>query len=167
MAVVFISPKKRQRTFFVAITLGLLAFLGFISLGVMSSTPPEIDTAIVYNKAKINIDMSVFDSDRFKNLKSSTEMGVQYAYKVVTKSKLTEEGFISSSSETLARKKLEDNGLTVISLKETGAGRDNPFVPYYVVAPKVTQTSADVASTTPSTENPPAGQSGSSTPPII
>ena len=113
MAVVFISPRKRQRTFFVAITVALLLFLGFISLGVISSKPPKVDSTVVFNSAKINIDMSIFDSVRFKNLKSPPEMGIQFRYKALTKSKRAEEGFISSGSIAQAREKLEGMGLTV------------------------------------------------------
>jgi hypothetical protein len=137
MAVVFISPKKRQRTFFVAITLAFLLFLTFISLGIMSSSPPESESLIVFNKAKINIDMSIFDSPKFKNLQSPSEMGIQYKYKALTKSKIVEEGFISAGSMEKAKKILEDNGLSVTSLVEGTTGRENPFIPYYTVAPKV------------------------------
>ena len=80
MAVVFISPKQRQKMFFMGITVMFLLFLIIISLGVFLSKPSEVSSVLVFNKPKVNIDMSIFDSDQFKNLQPFTEMETQYSY---------------------------------------------------------------------------------------
>ena len=152
MAVVFISPKKRQRAFFVILTLGFLLFIGFISLGIFFAKPKAVSPSVVFNKSKINIDMSIFDSQRFRNLHDSPVMGFQYNYRALNRSKIVETGFISAESVDEAKKTLEGMGLTVTFLEEVKLGRDNPFVPYYTVvaAPVVPPvTPAAASSTTP------------------
>jgi len=131
MAVVFISPKRRQRMFFLVITVVFLLFLVIISLAVFLSGPKEISPVLVFNKPKINIDMSIFDSDQFKNLQAFPEMETQYSYKATNKNNKQETGFISAVSIDQARTNLEGNGLTVSEIKEVELGRDNPFVSYY------------------------------------
>jgi hypothetical protein len=137
MAVVFISPKQRQKMFFMGITIMFLLFLLIISLGVFLSTPKEVLPVLVFNKPKVSIDISVFDSDQFKNLQPFPEMEVQYSYKATDKNNKPKTGFISAVSEEQARTTLKGMGLNVSDLKETEIGRDNPFIPYYqpVVAP--------------------------------
>jgi len=131
MAVVFISPKQRQKMFFIAITLLLLLFLVVVSLGVFLAKPKEVSSSLVFNKPKVNINMKVFDSDQFKNLLPFTEMEMQYSYKATTKDNKQQEGFISAVSIDKAREILESMGLDVIEIKEAAVGRDNPFTPYY------------------------------------
>jgi len=131
MAVVFISPKQRQKVFFMGITVVFLLILIFISFGVFLYNPSEVSTALVFNRPKVNVDMAVFDSDSFKNLQPFTEMQIQYSYKATTKTNQQESGFISATSIDEARKILTDEGLTVIEVKEVEVGRDNPFTPYY------------------------------------
>jgi predicted tellurium resistance membrane protein TerC len=131
MAVVFISPKQRQKMFFLGITVMFLLFLIIISLGVFLSKPKEILPVMVFNEPKVNIDMSVFNSDQFKNLRPFPEMETQYSYKATTKNNQPETGFISAISIDQARTILESMGLTVSELKEVKIGRDNPFTSYY------------------------------------
>ncbi len=131
MAVVFISPKQRQKMFFIGITVAFLLFLVIISLGVFLAQPKEVPTAIVFNHAKVDIDMSIFDSDQFKNLQTFPEMEIQYSYSATTKSKATKTGFISAPSEDQARAVLAGMGLNVSELTVAQIGRDNPFTPYY------------------------------------
>ena len=140
MAVVFISPKGRQRKFFLVITAMFLLFLAAVSFGVFLSKPKEVLLLMVFNKPKVNIDMKIFDSDQFKNLQPFAEMETQYSYKAVTKDNKPVTGFVSAASLDKARAILENMDLTVSELKEAGVGRENPFTPYYqtVVAPTPT-----------------------------
>ena len=119
------------------ITIMFLLFLVVISLGVFLSKPKEVLPALVFNKPKVNIDMSIFDLDQFKNLQSFPGMEIQYSYKAFTKKNKIETGFISAVSIDQAKTILEGMGLTVSELKEAEIGRDNPFTPYYqpVIAP--------------------------------
>ena len=133
MAVVFISPKERQRVFFIGITIVFVLFLIVISSVVFLSKPKEVLPVLVFNKPKITIDMSIFDSEQFRNLQSFIEMQTQYSYKAVTKDKKPKSGSITAASIDQAKADLESMGLTVTELKQVEVGRDNPFVPYYTV----------------------------------
>ena len=119
------------------ITITLLLFLAVISFTVILSGPKEISQVLVFNKPKINIDMSIFSSDQFRNLQPFPEMQTQFSYKAIGKDKKVKSGFISAVSITQARADLESKGLTVTELKEVEIGRDNPFVPYYKVVTPV------------------------------
>ena len=123
--------------FFMGITIMFLLFLIVISLGVFTSGPKEVSPVLVFNKPKVNIDMSIFDSEQFKNLQPFIRMEMQYSYKAKTRDNRLETGFISAVSINQAKADLENRGLTVSEIKEVEIGRDNPFIPYYqsVVAP--------------------------------
>ena len=133
MAVVFISPKERQRVFFIGITIVFVLFLIVISFVVFLSKPKEVLPVLVFNKPKINIDMNILDSEQFRNLQPFIEMQTQYSYKAVTKDKKSKSGSITAVSIDQAKADLESMGLTVTEIKQVEVGRDNPFVPYYTV----------------------------------
>lgn len=139
MAIVFISPKQRQRTFFTGITVVFLLFIIFLSLGVFLSGPKNVSPALVFNKPKVNIDMSIFDSDQFKNLEFFSEMEMQYLYEATDKNNKVQTGSITAPSKEKAEEILKSRGLESIKIKDIEIGRDNPFVPYYetnVIPPK-------------------------------
>lgn len=114
-----------------------LALAGF-SIFVLLSPPQQVETVLVFSKPPVNVDVSVLDTDQFKNLQSFTPMEKQYAYSAKDKDNIQLAGSISAESEELARKMLEDKGWTVLELKEVKIGRDNPFIPYQAV--KTTKT---------------------------
>jgi hypothetical protein len=141
MAVVFISPKQRQKMFFIVITAVFLVFLVVVFLGVFLVQPKEVSPTLVFNKPKVNVDMKIFDSDQFKNLQPFSEMQIQYSYKAITKDNKTEAGFISAVSIDQARTLLQSRYTDITEIKEAEIGRDNPFTAYYqVVAPATTTT---------------------------
>jgi len=142
MAVVFISPKKRQKVFFMGITAMFLLLLVVIFFGVFLSKPKDVLPVMVFNKPKVNIDMKIFDSDQFKNLQPFAEMEIQYSYKAFTKDNKLKTGFISAVSIDQAMTILEDMKLTISELKEAEIGRDNPFTPYYT--PVATSTAPNI-----------------------
>lgn len=117
--------------FFMGITIMFLLFLVVISLGVFLSSPKKASTLPAFNKPKINIDMSVFDSTQFKNLQPLPGMLMQFSYKAETKDKKIQAGIVYADSMDDAKAILEGRGLTVTALGETEIGRDNPFTPYY------------------------------------
>ena len=131
MAVVFISPRQRQRVFFMGITAVVILFLIIISFGVFLSAPAEVSPVLVFNRPKVNIDMSVFGTDQFKNLHSVPDMQTLYSYKATDKNGKPKEGFKVDVSIDQAKTDLEAEGLTITELKEAEAGRTNPFSPYY------------------------------------
>jgi hypothetical protein len=138
VAVVFISPKQRQKVFFMGITAVFLLFLAIISAIVFLSGPKEVAPILVFNKPKVNVNIAVFDSEQFKNLEPFAGMEVQYTYTALTKQNKTQTGFISAVSVEAATAKLTSMGLKVSEVKEAQIGRDNPFTPYYqvIVTPK-------------------------------
>ncbi|MCX6720936.1 MAG: hypothetical protein NTW11_03985 [Candidatus Staskawiczbacteria bacterium] len=131
MAVVFISPRQRQKMFFLGITAMFLLLLVVISLGVFMSKPSGGSFAVVFNRPKVNIDMSVFSTDQFKNLLPLPEMQIQYNYTATDQNKKQKSGFIMSVSIDQAKADLEAIGLVVNDIKEAEIGRTNPFTPYY------------------------------------
>ena len=117
--------------FFIGITVMFLLFLITIFLGVFLSSPKNVPQELIFNKPKVNVDMKIFESDQFKNLKPFIEMQTQYSYTATTKDKKIKTGFISAISISQAKTILEGMGLTVSDIKEIEIGRSNPFIPYY------------------------------------
>ena len=130
MAVVFISPKQRQKTFFLGIAIILLLFLLSVAFGVLFSGPKQVPPELVFNKPKVNIDTEIFDSEQFKNLQPFTQIPLQFKYKAATSQGKPAEGLISATSIEEARKTLEEMNFVAIELKEVDIGRENPFTPY-------------------------------------
>lgn len=131
MAVVFISPKQRQKMFFVGITVLFLLTILIVSLGVFVFEPKGETSSFKINKPKINIDMGVFETEQFHKLKNFTLMENRYSYVVTTKDGKQKEGFITALTIDDAKADLESQGYTVNEIKEAEIGRDNPFTPYY------------------------------------
>lgn len=134
MAVVFISPKQRQKVFLLGIVVMFLLFVVVISFVIFFAQPKEVSPTLVFNKPKVNVDMKIFESDQFKNLQTFPEIQIQYAYTAIAPGNKTVTGFISADSTDQARSILGNMGLTVSTLTEVEIGRDNPFTPYYPTA---------------------------------
>ncbi|HCC60062.1 MAG: hypothetical protein A2402_01345 [Candidatus Staskawiczbacteria bacterium RIFOXYC1_FULL_37_43] len=134
MAVVFISPKKRQRMFFAGITATFLVILAFISFLVFMAQPSPVSPEFVFNKPKFNINFNIFDSEEFKGLLPFNEMQRQFVYTAENESGNLEEGVISAVSAQEAKKVLEAMGFEIKTIEEAEAGRENPFTPYYEVS---------------------------------
>ena len=130
MAVVFISPKQRQKVFFMGITAVFLLFVVVVASIVFLSQPQQSQVQLVLNKPKINIDFKTLDSDGFKNLAPFSEMELQFTYDARTKEGTPKQGLISAVSTEEAINLLESMDLTVVHIQEVEIGRDNPFTPY-------------------------------------
>ncbi len=135
MAIVFISPKQRQKTFFMGITIVVLLFVAIIALSVFFAKPKEIAPELIFNKPKVNINLKALDSEQFKELEPFSEMEVQFSYSAVTEKRKNVTGIISAVSEDAAAEILKSMDLTVIEIKEVEIGRENPFTPYYETLP--------------------------------
>jgi len=131
MAVVFISPRQRQRKFFTVITVVFVLFLFAIYFGVFISTPTENLPTIVFNQAKITVNTSIFNSPQFKDLQPFIAMQSQYSYVATTKDNQIKTGFISAVSVSDAQAMLQGMGLSASEIKEVAIGRDDPFSSYY------------------------------------
>ena len=131
MAVVFISPKKRQKAFFIWITASFASLLILLCLAVFLAQPKEVSPELVFNKPKVNIDFDLLDSEQFKQLEPFVVLQNQFAYSAKTAKGKIVQGVLSANSIDDARKILEGMNLTEINVKESVAGRENPFQPYY------------------------------------
>lgn len=131
MAVVFISPKQRQKMFFLGITAVFALFLAFVALGVFLSEPEESQSPLVFNKPKVNINFKILDSEEFKKLEPFSKIELQFVYTATDDDGVETQGFISAASLNDAIEDLEAMNLTIINLQEVKSGRENPFEPYY------------------------------------
>lgn len=130
MAVVFISPKNKQKKFFMGITISLVVFLAVISFWVFLSKPSAAPQKLVFNKPKVSVDLKILDSDQFKKITSFERIPLQFNYVATTAKGQNVKGLISAYSREEATKILEEKGLKVGQLKQVDVGRLNPFIPY-------------------------------------
>ena len=133
MAVVFISPKQRQKMFIIGITVGVGLFCAVIAVIVLFSQPKEVSSGLVFNKPKVNINFEILNSDQFTSLVAFEGMKIQFSYKA-TKNDEPNDGYISATSEAEAKEILEDLGYNVSEIKEAEIGRQNPFESYTIPA---------------------------------
>jgi hypothetical protein len=130
MAIVFISPKKRQKAFFIAISAILVLFFILFSISIIPSEPKKVSPKIILNKTNIEINTSIFNQDKFKKLQPFSDMKKQFSYRANTKNKKLEEGVISAESADEVREVVEGFGWSVLSIKEIEVGREDPFSSY-------------------------------------
>ena len=132
MAVVFISPKKKQRMFLVGIVAGFVCFVTLVTVYAWASAPTPSSGGLVFNKKKVNIDFKMLDTDQFRYLEHFQQMPMQFKSEATTEGgkgkKVT--GYISAISLDEAKKVLAASNLAVGKITEVMGGRDNPFVPY-------------------------------------
>ncbi len=130
MAIVFISPKKRQKAFIFWIVGLFLVFMIFVTFTVLTAEPGEVPEEFVFNEPKVNINFGVLNSGQFKNLEPFLELKPEFYYEARSKDNKVVNGKVSADSLVDASKILSDSGLTVIKITKVEGGRDNPFVPY-------------------------------------
>ena len=108
MAIVFVSPKQRQKMFFLGITILFLLVLSIIGTIVFFSKPESISVEQVFIKPKIKINFEVLD---LKQVTGSLLMGrvqKEFAYSAVTDGGEQRTGSIFAATKEEAQKKLED-----------------------------------------------------------
>ncbi len=130
MAIVFISPKQRQRMFFMGITILFVLFLLIISFAVFLSKPKPVPAELVFNRPKIDINLQVLESEQVKNLEPALQMDLQFKYTAITDKGVKTSGIITATSQEEAQKILQGMQLSGVSLEEAKTGRENPFTPY-------------------------------------
>jgi len=131
VAIVFISPKQRQRMFFTGIAACLALIVLIISLMVLFARPAPVKEDLVFNRPKIDIDFSALDSEMVKNFDTVTKIEMQYAYTAENSKGIKTSGIITASSPQEAQKILTEMKFKNIVLRQATAGRNNPFAPYY------------------------------------
>ncbi|MFA5877824.1 MAG: hypothetical protein WC845_00375 [Candidatus Staskawiczbacteria bacterium] len=135
MAIVFISPKERQKTLIVSIVGFFVIILTLISLSVFLSKSKETPIEQVFQAPEIRINFDVLKSDKITKLDFLPELRKEFSYTGKNSKGEAKAGKISSISEEEAMKTLTELGLSSITLEEITGGRINPFTPYYETAP--------------------------------
>ncbi|MEK7080315.1 MAG: hypothetical protein AAB925_00585 [Patescibacteria group bacterium] len=130
MAIVFISPKQRQKMFFMGITILFVLFLLVVASLVFLAKPKPVAPEIVFNRPKIDINLDVLDSEQVRFLEPAVQMDLQFKYTAATKKGVKTSGIITAVSEEEAQKILQGMQLSGIVLEEAKMGRENPFTPY-------------------------------------
>jgi hypothetical protein len=130
VAVVFISPKHKQKTFLLGITATLGVFLVVVTLWVFLAQPSVPEGQLVFNKPKVSLNLNFLSSDQFASLEHFKRIPLQFSYTAVDQNQRNVKGFISAESEDDARKVLLEGGLSVTQIKQVNVGRLNPFIPY-------------------------------------
>ena len=131
MAIVFVSPREKQKAFLVAIVIFSVIVFAIIGLAIFLSSPKKPQGAgSRFVAPQIEIDFDVLTSPEILNLVLMPEMDLQFSYKGINSSAQEQTGKISAPTERRAREILSNLGLVlIIELKEVGVGRENPFSP--------------------------------------
>lgn len=135
MAIVFISPKEKQRVFLGGIITLLVLFLMGISLIVflpefISKNQTQVNPVEVPLNPSLMLNFNAIDSEEFKKLQPFDAMETLFAYVIEDKDSQQVSGNISAVSKQEAQKLLESSGFKVLVLQEIGVGNANPFTPY-------------------------------------
>ncbi len=134
MAIVLISPKKRQKTFFWVIiflfVVILIAVSLFIFIPSFRSQIIDIPDSGTYATPDIKLNFNIIDSNQVKNLQPFGSIETEFSYIAKDKNGKQVVGKISEVDRDSAQKSLEQMGFIVSSLQETNVGRTDPFVPY-------------------------------------
>ncbi len=134
MAIVFISPRKKQKILIFS-TIGLISLILIsIGLGVFLIKPKIIPPEQVFIPPEIEINFGIFESDQLKNLELFGKIETEFNYQGSTKTGEIQSGRILASSQEKAIELLEQFGLFEIILEEMPIGRINPFV-FYEIPP--------------------------------
>ncbi|MBU4204589.1 hypothetical protein KKE19_00195 [Patescibacteria group bacterium] len=140
MAIVFISPKEKQKVFILGIAGLFVLFVIVISLIVFLAKPKEIPAELVFKAPKIRINFDVLISNEIRNLEFFPEMEKEFNYTARTESGQEKSGNISAPSSEKAIEILTALNLSNITLEEIKIGRTNPFSPYYEIKPSSSKT---------------------------
>lgn len=134
MAIVFVSPKQRQKMFFSGITILFLLILSVIVTVVFFSKPKLAPVEQVFIKPKIEINFAILDLEQVKGSLLMERVQKEFTYLAQTSKGEQKSGSIFAASIEEARKILEDSELFSITLEEVLIGRENPFTPYYTLS---------------------------------
>ncbi len=133
MAIVFVSPRRKQLTFILTI-LGIFVFLILgVFLIMFFMTPKTVTQEQPFIKPNINLNLAILDSNELKKLLPLEEIERQYIYTAKDKEGKEVSGKISAVSEQLAKEALENDKLIILKLEKEISGRDNPFNIYYQI----------------------------------
>lgn len=132
MAIVFVSPAKKQKVLFWIIGFVLVAVL---VAGSVIALLPEIKNQLTIVEVPalppgpdISLNFAVVDSNEVKNLESFAALQIEFDYSAIDQSGSMVAGKIVAPSKENATTLLEEMGLKEVKLREIDAGRIDPFV---------------------------------------
>ncbi|MBI1866392.1 MAG: hypothetical protein HY005_00940 [Candidatus Staskawiczbacteria bacterium] len=130
MTIVFVSPKQRQKMFFLGITILFLLVLSVIGTLVFFSKPKPAPAEQIFIKPEIKINFEILDLEQVKGSLLMGRVQKEFTYQSLTDKGVKKSGTIFAASMDEAKKTLEDSGLLSVILEEVLIGRENPFTPY-------------------------------------
>lgn len=131
MAIVFVSPRQKQRLFLTGIIALFVLILITISLFVFLSKPNSSILSQSFKKPDIKVNLAVLDSDQLKYFSVAEKVDQQFIYKATATDGKIVNGKILAVSEVQAEEKLRNMNLSNITIEGTAPGRVNPFIIYY------------------------------------
>ncbi|MBU3934439.1 hypothetical protein KKC00_00490 [Patescibacteria group bacterium] len=135
MAIVFVSPKEKQKVFLLGIVVLFVLFVSGVSLIIFLAEPKETPAELVFKTPEIKINFDVLALGKIKNLDLLSEIEREFNYTAETEDNEDRTGKIAAPSPEKATQILTAMGLSNIILEEIGGGRVNPFSPYYIIEP--------------------------------
>lgn len=130
MAIVFISPRQKQKVFISGTVTALALAVSIIFFVVFFAKPKEA-SELVFNKPKASVNVNFLDSNELKNLEPFPEMETEFVYEAFTAKRKKVSGNIWAISEEEAVRLLGELGLSPSKIDEVLIGKDNPFESYY------------------------------------
>lgn len=112
----------------------MVLFLVVISLIVflpeLLDTPPKPPKVVSFKSPNVDVDLRVLESNNIKNLELFHSLDIAFEYVVFDSTGKEITGNISAADKRAAEASLKNSGFTIVTLKEMGVGRENPFVSY-------------------------------------
>ncbi len=135
MAIVFISPKQKQKTVIKIILILLVLLLVIGSLVILIpkflNATPSAKVKVSFSKPDVIINLDILNSEKVKNLNLFSNLETEFVYVVKNQQGKLVTGNILALTPFDAQNLLEESGFKVVSLKEVNIGRSEPFTSYY------------------------------------
>ncbi len=131
MAIVFVSPKEKQKVFLagiialVVLVMAVVAAIIILPSLINSNQNSPVGKTPVAPALVINL--SVIDSAQVSSLQPFTTVQTEFTYVVKDKKGKQINGNISATSQQEAQSLLEASGFSVVSVSLTQAGNSEPF----------------------------------------
>jgi len=129
MAIVFISPKKKQQVIVFAIVGIFITALVVAGLLIFLSKPQPVAPTKVFHPPKIKINFSVLESKALAELEPfENRVKKVFGFEAVDQDDNVVTGEVVVASEGRAKQVLKEKGFSKIKIILPKVGRDNPFV---------------------------------------
>lgn len=131
MAIVFVSPRRRQTIFFASVAVFFTLFVIVVALIVFFAKPKKVSEQVAFKRPNIQINLSVLDSNELKVLLPLDPIQYNFIYQATQKDGKSASGKILAVDQADATAKLSAQNLIVNKIEQESPGRENPFGIYY------------------------------------